>query len=94
MPEIYRELHGSTTCDYCHKTGCKVLFCRNCFTVAYCHQDCQKADWARHKTLCLPVMVKDFGEKGRGLVASRDFNVGDLILDDTSVISEFDRWNL
>ena len=39
-------------------------------------------------------MVKDFGEKGRGLVASRDFNVGDLILDDTSVISEFQRWNV
>ena len=44
-------------------------------------------DWARHKRLCVPVMVKDFGEKGRGLVASKDFKVGDLIFKDTSVAS-------
>ena len=32
-------------------------------------------------------MVKDFGEKGRGLVASKNFKVGDLIFKDTSVAS-------
>ena len=45
------------------------------------------ADWARHKRLCVPVMVKDVGEKGCGLVASKDFKVGDLIFKDTSVAS-------
>ena len=44
------------------------------------------ADWARHKRLCDPVMIKDFGEKGRGLVASRDFKIGDLIMKDKPVI--------
>ena len=32
-------------------------------------------------------MVKEMGEKGRGLVASRDFKVGDLIFKDKSVAS-------
>ena len=45
------------------------------------------SDWARHKRLCVPVMVKDFGEKGRGLVASKKFNVGDLIFKDKAVVS-------
>ena len=46
-------------------------------------------DWTRHKRLCVPVMVKAFGEKGRGLVASKNFKVGDLIFKDTSVASIF-----
>ena len=45
------------------------------------------ADWPRHKMFCLPVMVKEMGEKGRGLVASRDFKVGDLIFNDKLVVS-------
>ena len=44
-------------------------------------------DWTRHKRLCDPVMVKEFGEKGRGLVASKNFKVGDLIFKDTTVAS-------
>ena len=44
-------------------------------------------DWTRHKRLCVPVMVKDFGQKGRGLVASKNFEVGDIIFKDTSVVN-------
>ena len=32
-------------------------------------------------------MIKEMGEKGRGLVASRDFKVGDLIFNDKLVVS-------
>jgi len=53
-------------------------------------------DWPRHKDkrLCVPVMVKDFGEKGKGLVASRDFKIGDLIMKETAVISSTEQINL
>ena len=45
------------------------------------------SDSGRHKRNCLPVMVKDFGIKGRGLVASKSFMKGDLILTDETVVS-------
>ena len=84
MPEVFREL---LTCVVCHKGGDSTKKCSKCSSVSYCGQECQVADWARHKRLCVPVMVKDFGEKGRGLVASKSFEVGDLIFKDTSVAS-------
>ena len=34
----------------------------------------------------MPVMIKDMGEKGRGLVASKAFTKGDLILRDKTVV--------
>ena len=82
MPEVYRDL---LTCVVCDKGGGDIKKCSKCFSVSYCGRECQVGDWARHKRLCVPVMVKDFGEKGRGLVASKKFNVGDLIFKDKSV---------
>ena len=84
MPEIYRDL---LTCVVCHRGGDSIKQCSKCFSVAYCGRECQVGDWARHKRLCVPVMVKDFGEKGRGLVASKNFQVKDIIFKDTSVAS-------
>ena len=83
MPEVYRDL---LTCVVCDKAGGDIKKCAKCFSVSYCGRECQVGDWARHKRLCVPVMVKDFGEKGRGLVASKKFSVGDLILKDKSVV--------
>ena len=84
MPEIFKDL---LTCVVCDKGGDSIKKCSKCFSVSYCGRDCQVGDWARHKRLCVPVMVKDFGEKGRGLVASKNFKIGDIIFEDTSVAS-------
>ena len=84
MPEVYRDL---LTCVVCDKGGDSIKKCAKCFSVSYCGRECQAADWARHKRLCDPVMVKDFGEKGRGLVASKNFKAKDLIFKDISVTS-------
>ena len=83
MPEVYRDL---LTCVVCDKGGGDIKKCAKCFSVSYCGRECQVGDWGRHKRLCHPVMIKDFGEKGRGLVASKNFSVGDLILKDKSVV--------
>ena len=45
------------------------------------------ANWNRHKPNCIPVMVKEYGEKGRGLVAARDFKIGEQILIDKAMVS-------
>ena len=35
--------------------------------------------------MCTPVMIKDIDQKGKGLVASKKFNIGDLIFKDKAV---------
>ena len=82
MPEVFRDLLSCVRCD---QGGDKK--CAKCHSVSYCGRKCQRADWPRHKRLCLPVLIKEMGEKGRGLVASRDFKVGDLIFNDKLVVS-------
>ena len=47
-------------------------------------------DWPRHKKNCIPVMVKEYGEKGRGLVAAKNIKMGELILTDKAVVSKDD----
>ena len=44
-------------------------------------------DWARHTENCVPVMITEYEGKGRGLVASRDIKMGELIFNDTAVIT-------
>ena len=75
MPEVARD---GVTCVSCASPGDKK--CTACHSVTYCSQKCQKKDWSRHKRLCLPVMVQKTEHKGNGLVASRDFKMGELIL--------------
>ena len=39
-------------CDHCAKfatAGHKLLKCSRCKTNTYCNEECQKADWKRHK---------------------------------------------
>ena len=75
MPEVARD---GVTCVSCASPGDKK--CTACHSVTYCSQKCQKKDWSRHKRLCVPVMVQKTAHKGNGLVASRDFKMGELIL--------------
>ena len=56
---------------------------RNFADVAHC-------DWPRHSDNCFPVMVKEYGEKGKGLVAAKDIREGELILIDKAAVSNDD----
>ena len=76
-------------CYTCHKvvTGKKKLSkCSKCHAITYCSRECQKADWPRHGWNCVPVMVTEITGKGRGLVASKDIKIGELIFIDKPVI--------
>ena len=90
MPEFYAEpMKDRKCCSVCQKTvtGKKVLLtCFNCHAITYCGVECQRADWARHEWNCHPVMVTEFPGKGRGLVAARDIEKGEIIFNDKPVI--------
>ena len=90
MPEFYAEpMKDRKSCSVCKMTvtGKKVLLtCINCHAITYCGRECQKADWGRHEWNCVPVMVTEFQGKGRGLVAARDIEKGELIFRDKALI--------
>ena len=44
------------------------------------------SDRERHKRYCVPAMTKNMGSMGKGLIASKEFKKGDLILKDKSVV--------
>ena len=85
MPEFYAEpMKDRKTCSVCEMTakekGKKRLqTCRECHAISYCSVECQVADWGRHSWNCVPVMVTEFPGKGRGLVAAKDIEKGELI---------------
>ena len=69
-------------------TGKKRLSkCGRRHAITYCGKECQVADFTRHKWNCLPVMVTEIPGKGRGLVAARDIEQGELIFIDKPVIT-------
>ena len=82
MPELVR---GGETCVCCEGPGDRK--CSACHSVTYCGPPCQRGDWRRHKRLCLPVMIEKTGHKGNGLVASKNFKMGDLILKENASMS-------
>jgi len=90
MPEFYVEpMKDRQTCFVCKMTvtGKKVLLtCINCHAITYCGVECQKTDWERHEWNCVPVMVTEFPGKGRGLVAARNIEKGELIFKDKPAI--------
>lgn len=45
-------------CCYCKKENGKYT-CSECFTVKYCSDECQKADWKTHKLECI-VQTRDY----------------------------------
>ena len=92
MPEFYAEpMKDRKYCSVCEKTakakGKQVLLtCIKCHAITYCGRECQMNDWERHEWNCVPVMVTEFPGKGRGLVAARDIEKGELIFKDQVVI--------
>ena len=91
MPE---NLTDRNRCHKCDKTGKrkkdKLSKCERCHAITYCSRECQAKDWPRHKDNCVPVMVKEYEGKGRGLVAAKDIKMGELILIDKAVLSNKD----
>ena len=85
MPE---NLTDRKCCHKCLKTGNKKLSkCARCQSITYCGQECQRADWPRHREFCIPVMVAEIPGRGIGLVASKNFKMGELIFEETALIS-------
>jgi len=88
MPE---QQSDRTKCSRCGQTGTKKLHkCSQCHSITYCGQECQREDWERHKDNCIPVMITELRGKGRGLVASRDIEIGQVILTEEAAVT----WNL
>jgi hypothetical protein len=42
------------TCEHCMADGREFKKCSGCKKVRYCSRDCQKDDWAKHKSTCSP----------------------------------------
>ena len=73
MPEFLTDRYR---CHKCDKTGQEKLSkCGRCEAITYCSRECQAEDWPRHKDNCVPVMIAEVGEKGRGLVAAKDIKM-------------------
>jgi len=61
--------------------------CAGCAQVYYCGVRCQKAAWKMHRQECAPVKVELVEEKGRGLIATRDIKQGQLVIQDTAIVT-------
>ena len=80
-------VEGKGRCGSCGEGGAGSLKkCGGCHTVAYCSAACQKRDWALHRGRCSPISITELEDRGRGLVATKDLNMGDLIVKDRAVI--------
>ena len=90
MPENFiQPVTDRQRCYMCHTTvtGKKKLSkCSKCHAITYCGKKCQKKDWPRHISNCIPVMVTEYEGKGRGLVAARDIKMGEFIFLDKPAI--------
>ena len=73
----------------CHKCQMTVTGKRKLSKCARCHccKECQVKDWGRHREFCIPVMVSEIPSKGKGLVASKNFKKGELIFQESAIIS-------
>ena len=59
----YDEVKAITKLGFCFNPECnfemsgelersKTMYCSRCRCATYCSRECQKADWARHKSYC------------------------------------------
>jgi len=59
----------------------------SCGKVSYCGIDCQKSDWKSHKPDCPPFKVTTLPGRGRGILATRKINIGEIILEETPLMT-------
>eukprot|EP00092_Neocalanus_flemingeri_P008411 GFUD01009067.1.p1 GENE.GFUD01009067.1~~GFUD01009067.1.p1 ORF type:complete len:387 (-),score=107.42 GFUD01009067.1:317-1477(-) len=72
-------------CNVC-KAETSVTSC-SCGKVSYCGVDCQKSDWKSHKPDCPPFKVAKLPGRGRGLLATRKINVGEVVIEEVPLLT-------
>ena len=61
--------------------------CGKCSKAWYCRTECQRSDWKDHKKVCnYPFEIKESEGKGLGLFATRDLQVGDLVVREDPIL--------
>jgi len=76
---------GGELCTNCAKAAGRR--CSNCHKASYCSSACQKSDWSVHRNSCFPVIPHHVGIAGRGLIATRKIQMGELILRETACVA-------
>ncbi|KAL5265128.1 hypothetical protein ACHWQZ_G006014 [Mnemiopsis leidyi] len=72
-------------CTVCGKQTTKQ--CGKCSNAWYCRTECQRSDWKNHKKVCkYPFEIKESEGKGLGLFATRDLQIGDLVVCEDPII--------
>ncbi|KAK2727648.1 SET domain-containing protein SmydA-8-like [Artemia franciscana] len=72
------------SCAACFKPATQK--CSGCRVIYYCARECQKRHWKAHKDLCRPYLIERDEELGRCLVASRDFEAGEILLKEPPLV--------
>lgn len=60
--------------------------CSNCKKVSYCGKIHQRSDRKRHKKECFPAKIQWSATLGKHLVATREIQAGENILEDEAII--------
>lgn len=72
-------------CTVCSRLTSKK--CAKCGLAWYCGTECQKSDRRNHKLICkYPIEIKESEGKGLGLFATRDLEIGDLIVCENPIL--------
>ena len=74
------------SCGNCnHSTGTKS--CARCINISYCSKKCQISHWKVHKWTCSGNIEIRSTTIGNGLFAKKRFEVGDVIINETPIIT-------
>lgn len=59
--------HSTAACAYCAKKLLpeQVKKCSKCMSAIYCQPECQRNDWSKHKTRCIPSQQTSHVDKNR-----------------------------
>ena len=75
------------SCSFCNaQSGEKLKSCV-CGKVSYCNKECQAKDWKNHRPSCPPFTIREVPGKGRGMVATRRIQAGQVIVEEMSWIN-------
>ena len=73
---------------YCRWVQVQVQVLQVQVKVLCCSKECQVTHWrSLHKRWCGPFEVAELDTRGRGLVATRDIRMGELIVEDRAAVS-------
>jgi len=76
-----REDESIPVCDECLQHTEDLKRCTRCKEVWYCGKKCQTQAWKNgHKVWCGKVAVRDIPGKGKGVVAMKDIEMGEVII--------------